>query len=366
MARFVSFLNPSLVDQEGLHKYLTRLFGPGVATAFNANGWKVTQRGAGANMSVDIAVGDGLLARPSGDYGFWGWTTATENVAVTAANPTNPRIDTVVAWVDTSVTTTGSANSPNALKFQIMAGTPGGSPVAMPDVTIQSTLGAAVAWIKLATINVAAGSTSVVNANISDVRTGITGLVNSAVADGSITTAKLAATSVTSAKVDFSTGIWWEEIGRTTLTTSASTISLTSLPARKYLKLKLIALNAGGTIAPGIRFNNDSAGSYAVNRFINGSQSTLGNISNIDMNIGGATAEMHTIDLDIFNVAGAEKLCIGHAMRPNGTGSAVVPILEITGKWYTTTGQITRIDAVLPTGTGLYAAGSELILLGHN
>lgn len=206
MAKFVSFLNPSLVDQEGLQKYLTRLFGPGVATAFNANGWKVTQRGAGANMSVDIAVGDGLLLRPSGDYGFWGWTTATENVAVTASNPTNPRIDVVVAWIDTSVTTTGSANSPNALKFQVMAGTPAGSPTAMADATIQSTLGAAVAWIKLATFTVAAGSSSVVNANISDVRTGITGLVNSAVADGSITTAKIADASVTNAKLSTTTG----------------------------------------------------------------------------------------------------------------------------------------------------------------
>lgn len=129
-------------------------------------------------MSVDIAVGDGLLLRPSGDYGFWGWTTATENVAVTAANPTNPRIDTVVAWIDTNVTTTGSANSPNALKFQVMAGTPAGSPTAMADATIQSTLGAAVAWIKLATLLVPAGSSSVVNANISDVRIGISSLIN--------------------------------------------------------------------------------------------------------------------------------------------------------------------------------------------
>lgn len=176
MARFTSYLNPALVDNEGLIKYLNRLFGPGVATAFNSNGWKVSQRGAGANMSVDVAVGDGLLNLPTGGYGFWGWTTATENVAVTSANPTNPRIDVVVAWVDTSVTTTGTANSPNALKFQIMAGTPAGSPVAMNDATIQSTLGSSVAWIKLATIAVAAGSTSVVNANISDARTGITTL----------------------------------------------------------------------------------------------------------------------------------------------------------------------------------------------
>ncbi|MGW5074080.1 hypothetical protein [Rhodococcus sp. NPDC004095] len=199
MARYVSFLNPSRVDQEGLLKYLNRLFGPGVATAFNANGWKVSQRGAGANMSVDVAVGDGLLNLPTNAYGFWGWTDATENVVVTAANPTNPRIDVVVAWVDTTVTSTGSSNSPSALKFQIMAGTPAGSPVVMNDATIQSTLGSGVAWIKLATIAVAAGSTSVVTANITDQRTGITSLPQ--VADGSISAAKYADNSVTAPKL---------------------------------------------------------------------------------------------------------------------------------------------------------------------
>ncbi|WP_131816201.1 hypothetical protein [Mycolicibacterium porcinum] len=279
MARFISFLNPSLVDQEGLHKYLTRLFGPGVATSFNANGWKVTQRGAGANMSVDVAVGDGLLARPSGDYGFWGWTTATENIAVTAANPTNPRIDTVVAWIDTSVTTTGSANSPNALKFQIMAGTPAGSPVAMPDVTIQSTLGAAAAWIKLATINVAAGSTSVVNANITDARTGINvtaplpaNSVNGAVVlqDNSVTAAKLDWTTTSLGKAtkttDFATGSTYPNqipglsINITVPNIGRSTRIVASIPAAYSSTVATMTLSIwDGTVGSGTKIDDMEA-----------------------------------------------------------------------------------------------------------
>lgn len=304
MARFVSFLNPSLVDQEGLHKYLTRLFGPGVATAFNANGWKVTQRGAGANMSVDVAVGDGLLARPSGDYGFWGWTTATENVAVTAANPTNPRIDTVVAWVDTSVTTTGSANSPNALKFQIMAGTPAGSPVAMPDVTIQSTLGVAAAWIKLATINVAAGSTSVVNANISDVRTGIAGLVNSAVADGAISTAKLATNAVTADKLATNA----VTLGYAQITSNFSTASTTATLVTGLSAA--VTIPAGGRrvkVTAFVEAIYNSTASYMTLAIWDGSVGSGTKVSQSQFYQVGSTAQSTTIS------------CIGVVTPPAGS-----------------------------------------------
>lgn len=199
MTRFATFLNPALVDNEGLNKYLSRLFTAGVATSFNANSWKVVQRGAGANMSVDISVGDGFLILPTGTYGYWAWTDALDNVAVTAANATNPRIDVVIAKIVTTTTTTSNANSPGALVFQVMAGTPSGSPVAMSDATIQSTIGSGVPWIKLGTLNVPAASTSVVTANIADARTGITSI--SPVADSAITTAKIANAAVTPQKL---------------------------------------------------------------------------------------------------------------------------------------------------------------------
>lgn len=368
MTRYATILNPSLTDAEGHSKFLNRLFSSGVALAFNANGWKVTQRGAGANMSVDVAAGDGLLNLPSTAYCYWGWTDATENVAVTTANPTNPRIDTVVAWIDTSVTTTVSANSPGALKFQIMAGTPAGSPVAMSDVTIQSTLGAGVAWIKLATFTVAAGSTSVVNANISDARVAVTGLANSAVADGSIATAKLAAASVTAAKIDFTTGIWWEELGRATLVATASSISIPSIPVRKYLKVILNVTPTGGTIAPAIRFNNDATNSYAGRHMSNGSTATNTSISFIYLDVGGAVAEPHCATVEVLNnIASQEKMMRGLAMRPNGSGAGIqVPMFDMVGKWANAVSQINRVDVISSAGTGQFAAGSEVIVLGHN
>lgn len=350
-------MNPSLTDSEGHSKFLNRLFSSGVALAYNANAWKVTQRGAGANMSIDVAAGDGLLVLPNGSYGYWGWSDATKNVTVTAANPTNPRIDTVVAWIDTTVTTTVQANSPGALKFRIFDGTPAGSPSPVSDPTIQSTLGSSTAWVKLATFQVGAGATTVVNANISDARTGISGLVAAAIANGSIT----------ASKIDFSTGIWWEEIGRTTLGSGSDTITVSGLPPRKYLRIIFGVFNTGGSITARARFNNDASGNYAGRGSTNGAENfNVASVTSMIWDNGGATASPHFGQVDVINVSAQEKLCVGMVTLRNAAGSANnVDRVEVAGKWANTSNQITRFD-LLNLGSGDFAPGSEVIVLAHN
>ncbi len=73
MAEKSSWMNNAATDFEGFSRWLTKLFRAGVAT-----GWTVTQRGAGANMSVDIAAGDG--APMTTDTAPWDWSTAIKNV----------------------------------------------------------------------------------------------------------------------------------------------------------------------------------------------------------------------------------------------------------------------------------------------
>ncbi|WP_152467697.1 hypothetical protein [Gordonia terrae] len=138
--------------------------------ALNANALKVSQRAAGANVSVDIAAGDAHLELPSTSYSFWCWTDAVTNLAFAAASTTNPRYDTVVAWVDTTVTTTTNVNSPGSLKFKVIAGTAAGSPTVISASAIQSNLGASIAWVRLADVLRPAGVDNVTNSNIFDVR----------------------------------------------------------------------------------------------------------------------------------------------------------------------------------------------------
>lgn len=173
MGTFVGVHGGNQSDEQGVAQLKSQLFTPGVANIGVTTGWQVAQRGAGANMSVDVAAGTGLIQNPAGTYSLDAWTDATVNTTVSASNPSNPRIDAVVAYIDLSVNTTGSANDPGALKFLDVAGTPAGSPVAPTSGTIQTAVGASNPWVLLANLAIAANATQVVNANVTDKRAAI-------------------------------------------------------------------------------------------------------------------------------------------------------------------------------------------------
>lgn len=126
----------------------------------------VTQRAAGANMSVDVAAGRAWVSvsttAPAGLAHVSSDTTA--NVTVTASNATNPRVDQIILrWNDTSIPT-GSGNVPT---LEVLTGT------ATSGATLDNRTGAAALpndCLRLADILVPATSTSVTTANIRDRR----------------------------------------------------------------------------------------------------------------------------------------------------------------------------------------------------
>ena len=132
MSTYVAQRNGGLTNEQGLFEWMQQSFTAGVPGVHNANSLKVVQRGAGANMSVDVSISDGHFIRPDNAYSYWGWQDAATNVAITTANPSNPRIDVIAAYIDLSVINAGSGGNGNvgALKFMAVAGTPAGSPVA--------------------------------------------------------------------------------------------------------------------------------------------------------------------------------------------------------------------------------------------
>lgn len=144
-----------------------------------ANGLNVTQRAAGANMSVDIAVGDAFLKRSDGSYAHPVFNDAVLNQVITTADGSNPRRDILVMYLDYAVTpsTAVSNNINNVVKVMVVAGTPAGSPVDPTNAAIQSAVGAGNPYTKLARIRVPAGQTSISNSLIDDLRLMATGLV---------------------------------------------------------------------------------------------------------------------------------------------------------------------------------------------
>lgn len=120
---------------------------------------QVTQNGT-PNMSVNVAAGHawirGTESATQGVYHFF--NAAIVNLSIGAADATNARRDLIVAQVRDS----GYSGSDDDARLFVVAGTPSGSP-ADPAVPANC--------LVLARVSVAAGATSIVTANITDLRT---------------------------------------------------------------------------------------------------------------------------------------------------------------------------------------------------
>lgn len=141
-------------------------------------GLNVSQRAAGANMSVDLAIGDAIIPRSDGTYGHPAWNDAVLNKTITTADVSNPRRDIVVLYIDygQAPSTAVSNNTNGVVKCIVVAGTPAGSPTDPSGATIQSAVGSGNPYIKLARVRVGAGVTTISNSVIDDLRLLATGL----------------------------------------------------------------------------------------------------------------------------------------------------------------------------------------------
>lgn len=124
----------------------------------------VSQRGAGANMSVDVAAGGAhVLGTENALQGGYHVTNdATVNLAITAADLTNPRKDLVIVNVRDSF----YSGANNDAQLQVVTGTPAASP-AEPNLTALGYKN----FLTLALVDVPASDTSITDGQITDRRT---------------------------------------------------------------------------------------------------------------------------------------------------------------------------------------------------
>lgn len=129
------------------------------------SGFEVKQT---ATASLQVQVTAGELKIPYQDYSYAAWSDATINLSITTPSSTSNRIDTVVAYIDRTMTfTTSDTNNPGALKLKVVSGSSSsGTPVAPADSVIASSVGSGNPWIKLANVTVGAGTTQITNTNI--------------------------------------------------------------------------------------------------------------------------------------------------------------------------------------------------------
>lgn len=170
---------------------------------------------------------------------------------------------------------------------------------------------------------------------------------------------------------NFSSGttstVWWEELGRTTLSSNGDLLAVSSFPARKFLQIRYNIVPSG-QVSPLLRFNSDSTSSYAQTYSSTyGTAVTQGSVTGLNVQFSSTVATTAMGVIDVVNIANAVKVGTVHGADNQGTASAAdVPIpWESALKWINSSVQITTVS-LNNGGTGDYAAGTSLVVLGHD
>lgn len=156
-------------SEEGHYKFQTAVYQGNV---LGENDCKVSET-TPASLQVSVSVGQFKIDTTG--YSYTGWINNAATVSVDTPDAANPRITTIVLYVDKDAATSPSPpNNPGVVKLASIDGTPSATPVAPNDTTIRDEIGIQNPFIRLATINVAALASSVTNADITDVRVPVT------------------------------------------------------------------------------------------------------------------------------------------------------------------------------------------------
>ena len=157
----------------------------------------------------------------------------------------------------------------------------------------------------------------------------------------------------------------WKELARTTLGSAGDTITVSSLPTKRYYMILQNPL-ASGANTTWNRLNNDSGSNY-VRRISNngGADGTSTSATEMRIDAWGGSTDKFFVNY-LANKSDKEKLMIGHMADGYTSGAGTAPQRSEYGfKWTNTSSDFSRIDA-LNQGGGDYASGSEIVVLGYD
>lgn len=354
----------------------------------NPGDMAVSQNGT-PNMSVNVAAGQVAVDGTQDTVhqgSYVGLNDATTNLSIAASDPTNPRIDIVVAQFEDSV----YSGSNNDFKLAVVTGTPAGSPV--PPSTPANSL-------VLAQVRVNATVTTIGNANITDGRTfveqavfpGITGITiwdstatlqNLFMADSGLATFRNAIVvppSQNGTPAATSYGTLPVKIGEVLLGASAASIVFSSIPSGfRHLKLGTFTRTDRVNVSDNVtlRLNNDSAADYDYELLSGtgtGPTGSAGESLGQTFILLGATcgasataAYFGACEALIKHYAGTvgNKHINSHSGRWTGNATGTGQVDIVSSHWRTTATAVNRLD-LLPSVGPNFVAGSLATLWGE-
>lgn len=365
--------------------------GAGLATSGTGNGGvcrhlgsattgdlAVTQRQAGANMSVDVGIGGCMVGgtenADQGEYFVYN-ASASANVVISASDPTNPRID----LIGVQIRDAEYSGVTNDARIVVVTGTPAGVP-AEPSVPAN--------FLTLARVDVAALAASISNANITDRRRNLSAL-------GGITPCKdntqyptvnlwegMTIYDRTLDQLFVYDGAAWNALGQyarawtviTDVTNSGTaTFDFTSIP-QTFAHLQVLLHGRQNTAAQAgvnqMTFNNDSGANYDYEAFgaaagvVTATANAAANFGRVALSIG-TTGSANKASAVVIHVPDYRGTTFHHSyVAHGGSGDAGGRTDSDTsaGTWRSTAA-ISRITITGQGGTG-FLAGSRATLLG--
>ena len=191
MATFLSNRDGGKTNEEGHYRFQIKSF------TGNVNNGLLVKQNNPLSMSVLVEAGDARI--PYQEYGYTWWNDGELSVSLNTADPSNPRDDVIVAYVDRGKTANSNVtNNPDIVKIKAVAGSPSASPTPPNNTAIQTSVGAGNPFMILAQVRVGAGVSTISNGNITDKRV----FASPVIADGGITTNKIAEKAVTLPKIN--------------------------------------------------------------------------------------------------------------------------------------------------------------------
>lgn len=125
---------------------------------------------ASSPLAMSVRISEGDIRIPYADYAHMAWSEGYTAVTIATADPTNPRIDRIVAYIDRAMSMGPSdINNPGMLKYKSVTGSPNSSPVKVSDSAVDTSVSGN-PWVELGTVRVNAGVTTISQANITDTR----------------------------------------------------------------------------------------------------------------------------------------------------------------------------------------------------
>ena len=173
---------------------------------------------------------------------------------------------------------------------------------------------------------------------------------------------------------DFNNGIGipataagWKFLDKTTLGSAGDTISVTGLDNKRYYMFLTDAKAVTDNLYPELEVNGDATTNYGYRREINGVTAAAGSYKAMfPTNTPCAVGETYFSVGYIANLANKQKLGISHDVFSEASSSTNAPSRQAhVSKWNNTTDSINRLD-MSEDGSGEYASGSELVVLGYD